>query len=513
MVNRRILTLLSVLVSLSFGADQIAGADTPKNIVLIYADDIGYGDLSCYGATRVKTPNLDKLAGQGLSFTDAHAAAATCTPSRYALLTGEYSFRQEKAQVLPGDAPALIRPGRFTVASLLKQKGYRTGVVGKWHLGLGVGDLDWNSDIKPGPLEIGFDYAFLIPATGDRVPCVYLENHRVVNLDPNDPIQVNFREPVGNEPTGESNPELLKMHPSAGHNRTIINGISRIGYMSGGQSARWVDEDMADVITDKAREFVDRNKSKPFFLFFSFHDIHVPRVPHQRFVGQTEMGPRGDAIVQLDWCVGAILDNLESNQILEDTLVIFTSDNGPVVDDGYQDEAVEKLGDHRPAGPFRGGKYSNFEGGTRVPFIVSWPRHVKPGESDALIGQVDILASFAALTGQSLGDDAGLDSFNVLPALLGESRTGRDHLVEHAQSLSLRQGQWKLILPNDGPRVNRNTDTELGNDPNPQLYNLADDIGEQNDLAGKFPDKVTEMTTLLEKIQKAGRSRMVPKLD
>ena len=420
-VSRRVLTLVAAFVWLSPGTNQIEGAETPKNIVLIYADDIGYGDLSCYGATRVKTPNLDRLAAQGLRFTDAHSAAATCSPSRYTLLTGEYSFRQERARVLPGDAPALIRPGRVTVASLLRQKDYRTGVVGKWHLGLGIGDLDWNSEIKPGPLEIGFDYAFLIPATGDRVPCVYVENHRVVDLDPSDPIQVSFREPVGNEPTGERNPELLKMHPSAGHNRTIINGISRIGYMSGGQSARWIDEDMADVITDKAREFINRNKSRSFFLYFSFHDIHVPRVPHQRFVGKTEMGPRGDAIVQLDWCVGAIVDNLKSNKIFEDTLIIFTSDNGGKTDDGYQDEAAEKLGDHQPAGPFRGGKYSNFEGGTRVPFIVSWSHHVKPGESDALIGQVDLLASFAALTGQSLDDDAGLDSLNVLPALLGKS--------------------------------------------------------------------------------------------
>jgi arylsulfatase A-like enzyme len=501
---KRFLVILSAILVLYGG--QVFAAENP-NIVFVYADDLGYGDLGCYGATRVKTPNLDKLAQTGLRFTDAHAAAATCTPSRYAVLTGEYSFRKKGARVLPGDAPLLIEPGRVTLASMLQQQGYRTGVVGKWHLGLGDGNLDWNGDIKAGPLEIGFDYAFLIPATGDRVPCVYVENHRVVGLDPNDPIQVSFREPVGNEPTGRANPELLKMHPSHGHDRTIINGISRIGYMSGGKAARWVDEDMADVITRKATAFVDRHKAEPFFLYFAFHDIHVPRVPHPRFVGNSEMGPRGDAIAQLDWCVGEILAAIERHGLAAKTLVIFTSDNGPVVNDGYRDEAVEKLGSHKPSGPFRGGKYSNFEAGTRVPLIVRWPGRVKPGVSGALVGQVDFLSSLAALTGQQLPAAAAPDSFNVLPALLGDANSGRDHLVEHANVLSLRQGQWKLIQPSDRAKLNKNTNIELGNDPKPQLYNLAGDPGETKNLAAQHPDKVKELTAQLEKIRTEGRSR------
>ena len=500
------LLLLASAVLFAGGAPAAELAARP-NIVLIYTDDLGYGDLNCYGATRVKTPNIDRLATEGLRFTDAHSPAATCTPSRYAMLTGEYAWRRKGTGIARGDAALIIEPGRVTLASLLKQAGYATGVVGKWHLGLGEGKVDWNGPIKPGPLELGFDYCFLIPATGDRVPCVYVENHRVVGLDQADPIRVSYRKPVGDEPTGRANPELLKMHPSHGHNMTIVNGISRIGTMAGGKAARWVDEEMADVITQKATAFIEKNKSQPFFLYFSTHDIHVPRVPHPRFVGKTPMGPRGDVIVQLDWCVGEILDALEKNGLTENTLVIFGSDNGPVVDDGYRDQAVEKLGDHKPSGPWRGGKYSNFEGGTRVPLIVRWPGRIKPGESGALVCQIDFPASLAALTGRQLPPEAAPDSFNVLAALLGESRTGRDHLVEQAGVLSLRQGRWKLIQPSKRPKINRSTNTELGNAPKPQLYDMQEDPAETRDLASKHPQKAKELAAELEAIRAQGRSR------
>jgi arylsulfatase A-like enzyme len=506
---RQTTTLLVLHVLLLAGQHALCAAEPAvgPNVVLIYADDAGYGDLSCYGATRVRTPNLDRLAAEGLRFTDAHSPAATCTPSRYAMLTGEYAWRKKGTGIARGDAALIIEPGRVTLASILKQAGYATGAVGKWHLGLGDGNLDWNATIKPGPLELGFDYCFLIPATGDRVPCVYVENRHVVGLDPADPIQVSYGKPIGDEPTGRANPELLKMHPSHGHDMTIVNGISRIGYMSGGKSARWVDEDMADVITQKATSFIEENRARPFFLYFSTHDVHVPRVPHPRFVGKTDMGPRGDVIVQLDWCVGEILGTLEKNGLANDTLVIFASDNGPVVDDGYRDQAVEKLGDHQPAGPWRGGKYSNFEGGTRVPLIVRWPERIRPGESAALVSQIDFPASLAALTGQQLPPDAAPDSFNVLAALLGESHVGRDHLVEQAGVLSLRLGDWKLIQPSKRPKINKNTNTELGNDPQPQLYNAKDDPGETRNLAAEHPDKVKELAATLEEIRRQGRSR------
>ncbi|MHC4520564.1 MAG: sulfatase family protein, partial [Planctomycetota bacterium] len=442
------LGLAAVTAALPLG---LRAASTRRpNIVVIYADDLGYGDVGCYGATKVKTPNIDRLASVGVRFTNAHSPSATCTPSRYAMLTGEYAWRRKGTGIARGDARMIIEPGRTTLPSMLQRAVYTTGVVGKWHLGLGARgeELDWNRDIKPGPLDIGFDYSFLIPATGDRVPCVYVENRRVVGLDPDDPIQVSFGKPIGDEPTGKEHPELLKMHPSHGHNQTIVNGISRIGYMSGGRAARWVDEDMADVITEKAADFIEKHRDQPFFLYFSTHDIHVPRVPHQRFVGKSGLGPRGDAIVQLDWCTGQILDTLDRLNLADDTLVIFTSDNGPVVDDGYHDQAVEKLGDHTPSGPLRGGKYSAFDAGTRVPFIVRWPAKVKPGQSDALLCQIDLTASFASLTGQKLAHDDAPDSFDVLGAMLARRRAGRDHLVEHARTLSIIKGHWKYIEPN-----------------------------------------------------------------
>ena len=495
------LKLTSTIAAL-FLLNATLQAETP-NIILIYGDDVGYGDLSCYGATRVRTPHLDRLAAGGLKMTDGHSPSATCTPSRYAMLTGQYAWRQKGTGIARGDAAAIIRPARETMASILKRAGYITGVVGKWHLGLGDGGIDWNGDIKPGPLEIGFDYCFLIPATGDRVPCVYVENHRVVGLDPKDPIEVSFTKKVGDEPTGRENPDLLKVHPSHGHDRTIVNGISRIGYMSGGKAARWVDEDMADDITEKAVAFIDDHHEKPFFLFFSFHDIHVPRVPHARFVGTTPMGPRGDVIVQMDWCVGEIMKALEKHELTDDTLVIVTSDNGPVINDGYKDESVTKLGDHRAAGPWRGGKYSNFEGGTRVPWIAHWPKRIKPGTSDALVCQVDLPRSFAELAGVSdkVPADATPDSENVLPALLGSTQQGRDHLVEHARGLAIRQGDWKYITPGKGARVNKNTNTELGADPKGLLYNLKDDPGEKKNLIAENPAKAKELAELLEKIR------------
>lgn len=479
----------------------------PPNIVLIYADDLGYGDVSCNGATRVKTPHIDRLAEQGLRFLDAHSASSTCTPSRYAMLTGQYAWRKKGTAILPGDAALIIEPGRTTLASMLHGAGYATGAVGKWHLGLGQGELDWNGEIKPGPLEIGFDYCFLIPATGDRVPCVYVENHRVVGLDPSDPIKVSYAHPVGDEPTGKEHPELLKLHAVQGHDQTIVSGIGRIGYMSGGKAARWSDEDMADTITRKAVAFIEKNAEKPFFLYFATHDIHVPRVPHPRFAGKSELGVRGDVIMQFDACVGEIVKTLDRLKLADNTLVLVSSDNGPVVQDGYRDGALEKLGDHKPAGPLRGGKYSIFEGGTRIPLVVRWPGRVKPGVTDALVCQVDFLASFAALTGQKLLEADAPDSFNVLPALLGETKAGRESLVEHSRIVALRQGPWKYIEPGDGPKKSRDTNTELESDKLGQVYNLSKDLGETKNLGGKGSSRAAEMGKALQEIRNAPRSR------
>lgn len=489
----RTVTLMLVLVS-------VTRADRP-NIVLIYTDDVGYGDVGCYGASGVETPHIDRLAREGLKLTDAHCSAATCTPSRYTLLTGSYAFRGG-AKILPGNANLIIKPGTPTLPSLLNKAGYATGVIGKWHLGLGDGPVNWNAAVKPGPNEIGFDYHFLIPATGDRVPCVYLEQSRVVDLEPSDPITVSYGKQIGDAPTGKDIPETLKQMWSHGHNMTIVNGISRIGFMTGGKKARWIDEDMADVITGKAVEFMEANKDSPFFLFFSTHDIHVPRIPHSRFTGKSQMGYRGDVIAQLDWCVGQLLDTLDRLGLAEDTLVIFSSDNGPVLDDGYVDQANEKIGDHRPAGPWRAGKYSLFEGGTRVPTLVRWPQQVKAGtESNALFGQVDMAATLAKLVGESLPKDGMPDSQDALDTLLGKDPVGRSHLIHEArQDLALRMGKWKYIPPvqtrdNLGP---------WGSVKHPEpgsLYDLSTDVGEANNLADSNPEQVQRMVRLLEKLR------------
>jgi arylsulfatase A-like enzyme len=488
-MKTRLLALLAVL------AFACAGRAAKPNIVFILADDLGFGDTGCYGATKIPTPNIDRLGREGLRFTDVHATSATCTPSRYSLLTGEYPWRKKGTGILPGDAPLIIDPNHATLASILKKAGYRTGAIGKWHLGLGgPSGADWNGDIRPGPLELGFDYSFIMAATGDRVPCVYIENHRVVGLDPKDPIRVSYDGMVGDDPTGKDHPELLTMKPSYGHDGTIVDGISRIGFMSGGRAARWVDQDRADTITRKAVDFIEHSTNQPFFLYFATHDPHVPRVPHPRFVGKSGCGLRGDVIVEFDWCVGEILATLNRLNLASNTIVIVTSDNGPVLDDGYADGAVKDLNGHRPAGPLRGGKYSIYEGGTRVPFILRWPGHVTPGVSDALVCLMDLPASFAALTGQKIMAGDAPDSRNVLPALLGESKAGRDKLVEHDGFgvLGFREGLWKFISPKilEGEKASHA--------PKAQLYELGSDLGEKHNLAADHAEKAQELSDGLE---------------
>lgn len=493
-------TALLILSSCNPGRSPAAGPETP-NIVIIYVDDLGYADLESYGAVGVSTPHINQLDQMGLRFQDAHSSAATCTPSRYSLLTGSYAFRNN-ASILPGDAPLLIGPDTPTLAGVMQQAGYRTAVIGKWHLGLGDGSVDWNGTIKPGPLEIGFDECYLIPATGDRVPCVWIEDHHVVGLDPRDPIQVSYSEPVGNLPTGLSNPELLKQPADTQHSATIINGISRIGYMAGGESAWWKDEEFADILTGKAHDFITSNRNQPFFLYFSYHDIHVPRVVHPRFKGISEMGPRGDAIAQMDWCTGQIMKSLETHGLMENTLIVFTSDNGPVLNDGYMDQAEELAGSHDPSGPFRGGKYSNYEAGTRVPAIVCWKGTIQPGISDAMISQVDLYASLSRLVGHEPSTGEAPDSQELLDTWMGRSATGREVLVEEAYSLSLRKKNWKYISPakGTGPAWLKGKNIETGRSAEPQLYDLDNDLGEQHNLAADYPEKVKEMAAELRDI-------------
>ncbi len=481
----------------------VAAAQRRPNVIYIYADDLGYGDLSCYGATKIRTPNLDRLASQGLRFTDAHSTSATCTPSRFALMTGTYPWRQSGTGILPGDAALIVPTDKTTLPKLFQQAGYATAIVGKWHLGLGTQvNKNWNENVTPGPNEVGFDYSFIFPATADRVPTVFMENGRVLALEPSDPIAVDYQRKVGTDPTGRENPELLKIKasPRHGHDNTIVNGIGRIGYMQGGHKARWVDEEISTTFLAKAKDFIAGHKRAPFFLYFSLTEPHVPRMPATMFKGQSTLGYRGDAILQLDWTVGQIMQQLEEMGLAANTILLFSSDNGPVLDDGYQDEAVTRQNGHLPAGPLRGGKYSIFEGGTRVPFILRWPQKVKPGVSGALVCQMDLLASFAGLLRRPIPAGDAPDSQNMLPVLLGKSTNGRRQLVEQGATQALVQDGWKYISPGRAAAYNPLTGIETGSTAKPQLYHLQLDIGERINLASQHPDKVQQMAAELKRI-------------
>ena len=497
MKNRQLLIVSILVMSLFSCKDNTAATsemmndDTKPNIVIIYMDDLGFGELSAYGATELKTPNMDALANGGRRFMNGYATSATCTPSRYALLTGVYPWRNKNAKILPGSASLIIDTAQTTLPKLLRNEGYTTGIIGKWHLGLGAGEINWNETIHPGPNEVGFDYSNILAATQDRVPTVYIKNGNVVNLDPNDPIQVSYEKNFEGEPTGLDNPEMLKMKWHHGHNNSIVNGIPRIGFMKGGEAAKWVDEDMADYFLADAQAYVKKNKDRPFFLYYALQQPHVPRTPHPRFVGKSGMGPRGDVILEADWVIGEFMKTLDKEGLLENTLIVFSSDNGPVVNDGYYDDAVEKLGDHKPAGPLRGGKYSLFEAGTRVPFITYWKGTIAPGVSNAMVSQLDLFASLASLVNS---DATTQDSKNLMAVLLGKSESGRDELVLEATSrTAFRKGDWAMIPPYNGPARNDLVDIELGNDSVYQLYNLKEDLGQQNNLAESHPEKLQEL--------------------
>ncbi len=479
--------------------DDLETAPQPPNIIIIYADDLGYGDLSSYGAEHIQTPNFDKIVNGGMKFTNGYASSATCTPSRYALLTGIYPWRNRNARILPGTAPLLIDTAQMTLARMLKKEGYTTGIVGKWHLGLGDGMVDWNQHISPGPNELGFDYSFIMAATQDRVPTVYIENGYVQNLDPDDPIEISYEHNFDNQPTGKDNPELLKMKWHHGHNNSIINGIPRIGYMKGGDSAKWIDENMAETFLTEAKGFISENKNSPFFLYYALQQPHVPRTPAPEFAGKSGMGPRGDVILEADWCVGELLTMLEQEGLSENTLIIFSSDNGPVLNDGYYDNAVELVGDHDPSGGLRGGKYSLYEAGTRVPFATYWPGTIVPGTSGAVVSQLDLMSSLAELAGSEV---TGSDSENLLDTFMGISPIGRDKLIIEATTrTALRMGDWVMIPPYPGPAVAMNVNIELGNHPEFQLFNLAQDHGERNNLAEEHPGKLAEMVEEFNRIR------------
>lgn len=487
---------IAALPPLALAAVSCSGTKLQEkpNVVLIVADDLGIGDLSCYGRGIIETPKIDSLAANGILFENGYSTSATSTPSRLALFTGMYPWREPEAKILPGDAPLLISPETNTWPKMMQDAGYATAAIGKWHLGMGRGETDWNKDISPSANTVGFDYTNIIPATVDRVPTVYVENGKVSGLDPDDPIYVNYKQGFPGEPDAISNPELMRMKWEHGHQNSVINGIPRIGWMKGGKKAIWNDEEMAFHFLDKAKKFIDQNLSKPFFLYYGLHQPHVPRTPASRFAGSTKLGPRGDAVVEADWCVGELIKHLDSLGILESTLIILTSDNGAVLQDGYRDQAdsLAQVYGHDPSGGLRGGKYSLFDGGTHVPFIVYWKGHIKPAVSKAYICQMDLYPTFASLLDVKAPEN--LDGESHPDVLIGKklSEGRKTQVLEAERRLAFRDGNFVLIPPYKGAERN-STGNELGNLKEFAMYDLSTDPHQRENIAGKNPEIFEKM--------------------
>jgi arylsulfatase A-like enzyme len=477
---------VGAVVLATLAASPLAAAEPaprPPNIVFVLCDDLGYGDPACYNrASKVPTPNIDRLAAQGLRFTDAHTPSALCTPTRYGILTGRYSWRTSlKRGVLDGYSPLLIEPGRLTVASLLKEHGYTTACIGKWHLGLGnVKPTDFAKPLRPGPNAVGFDYFFGIPASLDMPPYVFVENE-VVTAAPTETI------------------EASEMRRKGG------NGFWRAGAIAPG--FRHVD--VLPKLTDKAAEYIGRQSpGKPFFLYLALTAPHTPWMPTDEFRGKSGAGYYGDFVAQVDGTLGRVMKALDDAKLADDTLLIFTSDNGA----HWLPEDIALWG-HRANDDLRGQKSDIWDGGHRVPFVARWPGRIAAGgTSKEIVCLTDFLATAAALVGAKLPADAGEDSFDIPPVLLGRKTDGPVHEAIVHQSgdgtLGVRQGPWKLCLAlgSHGFSNPKEIQPEPGG-PRGQLYNLDDDPEEQHNLWLEKPDIVKRLTDLLEKYKADGRTR------
>ena len=493
--------------------ESTESSSSRPNVLVILADDLGYGDLSCYGAERVQTPNIDRLASEGMRFTDGHSPSSVCTPSRYNLITGRYAWRTYAGSTgVWANDPLIVEPWRETVASLLKKAGYHTSIIGKWHLGFGrpgsenwdpLRGVDWNRPIAPGPLEVGFDESFVIPHVGQR-PHFYIRGQHVEGLEKlNDPIAIEI------DPGRPQWHRPYLMRPrEAGR-----NPAHRFHHT---EPLRYQHENLAIRLTEEAVDWIEQyDRPEPFFLYFAHRNIHTPCIPNERFRGKSELGIWGDFILELDWSVGEVLNVLERKGKLDNTLVIFSSDNGgiPRTDDSAPADGMPP---HRPNGPLRGHKTLAHEGGHRVPFLVRWPGKVKAGVTNSsLVALTDLMATFAELTGQSLTPTAGVDSFSFLPTLLDQPPTSpvRPSLVMDGNygRFSLRRGPWKLIECRGGGGYFGKHPNEMDADTPPgQLYNVALDPDESENLYESQPEVVASLRSELETIRRAGHSRPIP---
>jgi arylsulfatase A-like enzyme len=470
------------LTAVVLSTTSVSAAKLP-NIVYVLCDDLGYGDPGCYNKeSKIPTPNIDRLAGQGMRFTDAHTPSSVCTPTRYGLLTGRYCWRTSlKRGVLNGYSPLLIESGRVTVASLLKQHGYTTACIGKWHLGLGTEkQTDFAQPLKPGPNSVGFDYFFGIPASLDMPPYVLVENEAPTAMP--------------TEKIGDS-----KMRRFGG------DGFWRGGAIAPG----FKHEDVLPKLTENALALIKKQSAdKPFFLYLPLNAPHTPWMPTPEFRGKSGAGWYGDFVVQVDDALGRVMKALDEARLTDNTLLIFTSDNGA----HWLPSDIQEF-THRANDGLRGQKADIWDGGHRVPFIARWPGVAKPGSvSTEIICQTDLMATVASIVGAKLPADAGEDSFDYSPVLRGQKldRSVREAVVHHSGdgTFGIRQGPWKLAMALGSHGFSDPKDVKPTKDgPQGQLYNLDDDPEEKKNLWLEKPDVVKRLTLLLEKYQADGRSR------
>ncbi|MCP5537946.1 MAG: sulfatase-like hydrolase/transferase [Akkermansiaceae bacterium] len=489
-----------------WAASLLSAAEVkPPNVVLIFADDLGYGDLGCYGATRIQTPNIDKLAAEGKKFTDAHSASAVCTPSRYGLLTGRYPFRARGGEGIWNptglDTAMLIDTETLTIADVFKRQGYDTAAFGKWHLGFKKGKNDWQEPLRPGPQDLGFDYYFGMPVVNSAPPYAYVENDHFYGSDPDDPIVDVGRKGKGAHP-------MSKLPKEAGHRTpNPYKGQNKAHEL-------FDDYEVGTMLTQKATGWIDSRAGKPFFVYFAATQVHHPFTPAKRFQGTSQAGLYGDFAHELDWIVGELRKSLQKAGVLDNTLIIFTSDNGGMFNTGGK--AAAKMG-HKINGDLLGSKFGIWEGGHRVPFIAWWPGRIESGKvSKQLLNHVDLKATFAMVVGRELSAEERQDSINMLPALVGDPaqplRTEMVVTPNKPTHMALRKGKWMYIpARGDGgfagnvaaTKLVKSTNSDIVHGklkkgaPPAQLYDLEADVNQAKNLYNQYPEVVQKMAAEL----------------